>query len=79
MQKTEKRGGFTAFAKEHGAILIFLLIFLCAAVFIGNFFTVRNVLTVVKQAAVPLYDDPALKRVLQEFDGKIVGVEDGDD
>ena len=54
MQKTEKRGGFTAFAKEHGAILIFLLIFLCAAVFIGNFFTVRNVLTVVKQAAVPL-------------------------
>ncbi len=32
-----------------------------------------------KQAAVPLYDDPALKRVLQEFDGKIVGVEDGDD
>jgi ribose transport system permease protein len=54
MQKTEKRGGFTAFAKAHGAILIFLLIFLGAAIFIGNFFTVRNVLTVVKQAAVPL-------------------------
>jgi DNA polymerase-3 subunit gamma/tau len=26
-----------------------------------------------------LYDDPVLKQVLQEFDGKIVGVEDGDD
>ena len=26
-----------------------------------------------------LYDDPALKHVLQEFDGKVVGVEDGND
>lgn len=54
MQKAIKRGGFTAFAKEHGSILIFLVIFLCAVIFIGNFFTVRNILTVLKQAAVPL-------------------------
>ena len=26
-----------------------------------------------------LYDDPVLKQVLQEFDGKVVGVEDGND
>ena len=54
MQKSLKRGGFAAFAKAHGSILIFLVIFLCACLFIGNFFTVRNILTVVKQAAVPL-------------------------
>ena len=29
--------------------------------------------------AASLYDDPALKHVLQEFDGKVVGVEDGND
>jgi ribose transport system permease protein len=54
MQKAVKRGGFVEFAREHGSILIFLLIFLAAAFSIGNFFAVRNILTVVKQAAVPL-------------------------
>ena len=32
-----------------------------------------------KAAPASLYDDPILKQALQEFDGKIVGVEDGDD
>jgi len=31
------------------------------------------------QPASALYDDPALKQVMQMFDGKIVGVEDGND
>ena len=31
-----------------------------------------------KPAATNLYDDPALKHVMQMFDGKVVGVEDGD-
>jgi DNA polymerase-3 subunit gamma/tau len=30
-------------------------------------------------AAASLYDDPALKHVMQMFDGKVVGVEDGND
>lgn len=30
-------------------------------------------------ASKPIYDDPALKQVMQMFDGKIVGVEDGSD
>ena len=34
---------------------------------------------VAKHAAIDVYDDPALKHVLQEFDGKVVGVEDGND
>jgi DNA polymerase III gamma/tau subunit len=32
-----------------------------------------------KPASAGLYDDPALKQVMQMFDGKIVGVEDGSD
>jgi DNA polymerase-3 subunit gamma/tau len=32
-----------------------------------------------KPASVNLYDDPALKHVMQMFDGKVVGVEDGND
>jgi len=32
-----------------------------------------------KQSAAAVYDDPALKQVMQMFDGKIVGVEDGND
>jgi DNA polymerase-3 subunit gamma/tau len=32
-----------------------------------------------KPAAASLYDDPALKHVMQMFDGKVVGVEDGND
>lgn len=35
--------------------------------------------TPVKAASDGLYDDPALKQVMQMFDGKIVGVEDGND
>ena len=32
-----------------------------------------------KASAADYYDDPALKHVLQEFDGKVVGVDDGND
>ena len=32
-----------------------------------------------KPASTNLYDDPALKQVMQMFDGKVVGVEDGND
>ena len=32
-----------------------------------------------KAPAASLYDDPALKQVMQMFDGKVVGVEDGND
>ncbi len=32
-----------------------------------------------KAPSASFYDDPALKHVLQEFDGKVVGVEDGND
>ncbi len=32
-----------------------------------------------KTSAADYYDDPALKHVLQEFDGKVVGVDDGND
>ena len=32
-----------------------------------------------KPAPTNLYDDPALKHVMQMFDGKVVGVEDGND
>jgi len=32
-----------------------------------------------KPAATAIYDDPALKQAMQMFDGKIVGVEDGND
>jgi DNA polymerase-3 subunit gamma/tau len=35
--------------------------------------------TAAKPPATNLYDDPALKQVMQMFDGKIVGVEDGGD
>lgn len=48
------RSGFTAFAKAHGSILIFAILFVAAASFVPNFFSVKNVLNVVKQAAVPL-------------------------
>ena len=33
----------------------------------------------VKASPANLYDDPIIKQALQEFDGKIVGIEDGDD
>lgn len=48
------RNGFTRFAKEHGSFLMFAVLFLIAAACIPNFFTVRNILTIVKQAAVPM-------------------------
>lgn len=67
MQKTKKQaasGGFTRFAKAHGAILMFLVLFILAALFVNNFFTVRNVFTVVKQAAVPLVACMGLMLVL---------------
>ena len=67
MQKTKNQaasGGFTRFAKAHGAILMFLVLFILAALFVNNFFTVRNVFTVIKQAAVPLVACMGLMLVL---------------
>ena len=59
-QSARKPGGaplqstWTRFVKNHGSILMFLILFILSAIFVPNFFSVRNVLTVVKQAAVPL-------------------------
>ena len=41
------------FAKEHGCILMYAVLFTAAAALVGRFFTVANVLNIVKQAAVP--------------------------
>lgn len=61
MQQTADKGRgasrqslWVRFLKSHGSILFFAVLFVISALFIQNFFTVRNVLTVVKQAAVPL-------------------------
>ncbi|MBR2572212.1 MAG: ABC transporter permease [Clostridia bacterium] len=42
------------FLKNHGSILFFAVLFLLSSLFVPNFFTPRNVMTVIKQAAVPL-------------------------
>lgn len=55
MQKKDTlETGWTRFLKEHGSIIFFAVLFLAASLFVNNFFTVRNVFTVIKQAAVPL-------------------------
>ena len=59
-----RQGGFTRFAKEHGSVLMFLMVFILAGLLVPNFFTVRNILTVVKQAAVPLVACMGLMLVL---------------
>ncbi|MEG1516049.1 MAG: ABC transporter permease [Clostridia bacterium] len=59
-----RQGGLTRFAKDHGSVLMFLVLFVLAAVFVGNFLTIKNVLTVVKQAAVPLVACMGLMLVL---------------
>ncbi|NLF29223.1 MAG: ABC transporter permease, partial [Clostridiales bacterium] len=38
------------FAKEHGCILMYAVLFVAAAASVGRFFTVTNVLNIVKQA-----------------------------
>lgn len=53
-QQTGQQGRFTRFLKGHGSVVVFLLLFLLASLFIERFFTVRNMLTIVKQAAVPV-------------------------
>ena len=49
-----RQSAWTRFVKDHGSILMFLILFVLASVFVKNFFAVRNVFTVIKQAAVPL-------------------------
>ncbi|MDO4547768.1 MAG: ABC transporter permease [Clostridia bacterium] len=49
-----RQSAFKRFAREHGSVLMFAVLFIIAAVFVPNFFTVRNIFTVIKQAAVPL-------------------------
>ncbi|NLD52296.1 MAG: hypothetical protein GX650_05325, partial [Clostridiales bacterium] len=48
-QQTGQQGRFTRFLKGHGSVVVFLLLFLLASLFIERFFTVRNMLTIVKQ------------------------------
>ena len=49
-----RQSAWTRFVKDHGSILMFLILFVLASVFVKNFFAVRNIFTVIKQAAVPL-------------------------
>ena len=51
---TPRQSAWTRFVKDHGSILMFLILFLLASLFVNNFFAVRNIFTVIKQAAVPL-------------------------
>ena len=57
-------GAFTRFAKAHGSALMFAIVFLLASLLVPNFFVARNVLTVIKQAAVPLVACMGLMLVL---------------
>lgn len=50
----EGPGAFTRFAKAHGSVLMFAVIFLIAAIFVPNFLATRNIFTIIKQAVVPL-------------------------
>lgn len=43
----------SAFAREHGSVLIYALLFLVASLSIRSFATTQNLLNVIKQAAVP--------------------------
>ena len=55
---------FARFVKQYGSIVIFALLFLLSSLFIGRFFSVRNVLTIVKQAAVTVVACMGLMLVL---------------
>ena len=51
---TPRQSAWTRFVKDHGSILMFLILFILASLFVSNFFAVRNIFTIIKQAAVPL-------------------------
>ncbi len=43
----------TRFAKEHGVILMYALLFIASALLVERFWSINNILNVIKQAAVP--------------------------
>lgn len=45
--------GFKKFAKDHGVVLEYAILFIIACVIVPNFFSVSAIFTVIKQAAVP--------------------------
>ena len=49
----EKQRKFSAFAKNHGVILEYAVLFVIACFVVPSFFSVSAVFTVIKQAAVP--------------------------
>lgn len=49
----ENRNKFASFAKNHGVILEYAIVFLIACVAVPNFFSVSAIFTMIKQAAVP--------------------------
>ena len=49
----ENRNKFASFAKNHGVILEYAIVFLIACFVVPNFFSVSAIFTVIKQAAVP--------------------------
>lgn len=55
---------FVGFVKKHGSVVIFALLFLLSSLFISRFLTVRNVMTIVKQAAVTVVSCMGLMLVL---------------
>ena len=66
-EKTDSQGGsgaFIRFTKAHGSVLMFAVIFLFASFFVPNFFSTRNIFTIIKQAAVPLVACMGLMLVL---------------
>ena len=49
----ENKRKFANFAKNHGVILEYAILFIIACFVVPNFFTVNAIFTVIKQAAVP--------------------------
>jgi len=49
----EKTNRFKKFAKEHGVVLEYAILFIIACFVVPNFFSVSAIFTVIKQAAVP--------------------------
>ena len=49
----EKQRRFSTFAKNHGVILEYAILFVIACFVVPSFFSVSAIFTVIKQAAVP--------------------------
>ncbi len=55
LKQTKSAGGwFRGFVKNNGTIVIFIIIFLFALIFIRNFASAENMINIVKQAAIPI-------------------------